>query len=207
MLAGQGSRARQAEGDICGRGRGARQPNQTSPRCEGRRTGILDCLRVSLWAFSCLGQRRKKASSFRCHGHRTIRARVSVEQSARFGWERYVGIDGAPIGMRIFGELAPFAEAREEIWLYGRRCRFRCHRATKIAQSDNTISPNLRRPARKGPRPLNWCHYAVRLPRKGNVADRAIARFARAYADRTETDHQALQQAVKSGRIPAEHGV
>jgi hypothetical protein len=39
--------------------------------------------------------------------------------------------------MRIFGELAPFAEAHEEIWLYGRRCRFRCRRATKIAQSDS----------------------------------------------------------------------
>jgi transketolase len=36
-----------------------------------------------------------------------IRARVSVEQSARFGWERYVGIDGARIGMRTFGESAP----------------------------------------------------------------------------------------------------
>jgi transketolase len=36
-----------------------------------------------------------------------IRARVSVEQSARFGWERYVGLDGARIGMRTFGESAP----------------------------------------------------------------------------------------------------
>ena len=36
-----------------------------------------------------------------------IRARVSVEQAARFGWERYVGIDGARIGMRTFGESAP----------------------------------------------------------------------------------------------------
>jgi len=42
---------------------------------------------------------------------------------------------------------------------------------------------------------------------KGDVADRAIARFARAYADQTEADHQALQQAVKSGRLPAEHGI
>ena len=42
---------------------------------------------------------------------------------------------------------------------------------------------------------------------KGDVADRAIARFARAYADQTEVDHQALQRAVKSGRLPAEHGV
>ncbi len=42
---------------------------------------------------------------------------------------------------------------------------------------------------------------------KGDVADRAIARFARAYADQTEVDHQALQRAVKSGRLPVEHGV
>ena len=40
---------------------------------------------------------------------------------------------------------------------------------------------------------------------KGDVADRAFARFARAYADQTESDHQALLQAVKSGRLPAEH--
>jgi transketolase len=36
-----------------------------------------------------------------------IRARVSVEQAARFGWERYVGIDGVRVGMRTFGESAP----------------------------------------------------------------------------------------------------
>jgi uncharacterized protein (DUF2252 family) len=41
---------------------------------------------------------------------------------------------------------------------------------------------------------------------KGDAADRAFARFARAYADQTEADHQALQRAVKSGRLPAEHG-
>ena len=42
---------------------------------------------------------------------------------------------------------------------------------------------------------------------KGDVADRAFARFARAYADQTEDDHEALLQAVRSGRLPAEHGV
>ncbi len=36
-----------------------------------------------------------------------VRARISVEQAARFGWERYVGIDGERIGMRTFGESAP----------------------------------------------------------------------------------------------------
>jgi uncharacterized protein (DUF2252 family) len=42
---------------------------------------------------------------------------------------------------------------------------------------------------------------------KGDVADRAFARFARAYADQTEADYQTLRQAVDSGRLPAEHGV
>jgi uncharacterized protein (DUF2252 family) len=42
---------------------------------------------------------------------------------------------------------------------------------------------------------------------KGDVADRAFARFARAYADQTEADHEALLQAVRSGRVPAEHGL
>ena len=42
---------------------------------------------------------------------------------------------------------------------------------------------------------------------KGDAADRAFARFARSYADQTEADHHALQQAVKTGRLPAERGV
>ncbi len=42
---------------------------------------------------------------------------------------------------------------------------------------------------------------------KSDVSDRAFVRFARAYADQTEADHRALDQAVKSGRLPAEHGI
>jgi uncharacterized protein (DUF2252 family) len=42
---------------------------------------------------------------------------------------------------------------------------------------------------------------------KGDAADRAFARFARAYADQTEADHEALQQAVKAGRLPADTGL
>jgi len=42
---------------------------------------------------------------------------------------------------------------------------------------------------------------------KGDLVDRACASFARAYADQTEADHQALVKAVSSGRVPAEHGI
>jgi len=36
-----------------------------------------------------------------------VRARVSVEQAATFGWERYTGADGTRIGMETFGASAP----------------------------------------------------------------------------------------------------
>jgi transketolase len=38
---------------------------------------------------------------------RSVSARVAVEQAAAFGWERYVGADGAIIGMHSFGASAP----------------------------------------------------------------------------------------------------
>ena len=44
----------------------------------------------------------------------SVRARVSVEQGAKFGWERYVGIDGERIGMRTFGESAPLQKLMQK---------------------------------------------------------------------------------------------
>ena len=41
----------------------------------------------------------------------------------------------------------------------------------------------------------------------GEVFDEAISNFAVAYADQTERDYQALEQAVKSGRLTAEKGI
>jgi hypothetical protein len=40
-----------------------------------------------------------------------------------------------------------------------------------------------------------------------DVFDRAIARFATAYADQNERDYRALQDAAAAGRITAEHGL
>ncbi len=37
---------------------------------------------------------------------------------------------------------------------------------------------------------------------RGGQLDRAMVRFARAYADQTEADHQALVDAVRTGRVP-----
>jgi transketolase len=40
----------------------------------------------------------------------TVRARVSVEAASPVGWERYVGAEGAIIGMKGFGASAPAAD-------------------------------------------------------------------------------------------------
>jgi transketolase len=40
----------------------------------------------------------------------SVRARVAVEQASTHGWHRYVGLDGAVIGMETFGASAPLKE-------------------------------------------------------------------------------------------------
>jgi transketolase len=37
----------------------------------------------------------------------SVRARVSIEAASPFGWERYVGLAGAIIGVNRFGASAP----------------------------------------------------------------------------------------------------
>ncbi len=43
-----------------------------------------------------------------------VTARVAVEQASTFGWERYVGLDGAIVGMRAFGASAPLKELQKK---------------------------------------------------------------------------------------------
>lgn len=44
----------------------------------------------------------------------TVTARVSVEQAATLGWERYVGPTGRSLGMRTFGASAPLKELQRK---------------------------------------------------------------------------------------------
>lgn len=45
---------------------------------------------------------------------RSVRARVAVEQASTFGWERYVGLDGAIVGMHTFGASAPLKDLQKK---------------------------------------------------------------------------------------------
>src|SRR6516165_6466623 len=43
-----------------------------------------------------------------------VTARVSVEASSTFGWERYVGLGGKALGMKTFGASAPLKELQKK---------------------------------------------------------------------------------------------
>ncbi len=47
----------------------------------------------------------------------SVRARVSVEAATTLGWERYVGLDGASVGVDRFGASAPYKRIYEELGL------------------------------------------------------------------------------------------
>jgi transketolase len=44
----------------------------------------------------------------------SVRARVACEQASNFGWERYVGREGAMITMKTFGASAPLKELQKK---------------------------------------------------------------------------------------------
>ncbi len=48
---------------------------------------------------------------------RSVRARVSVEAGIRMGWEKWVGLDGIPIGIDRYGASAPGGISREKFGL------------------------------------------------------------------------------------------
>ena len=52
---------------------------------------------------------------------RAVRARVAVEAATVLGWEHYVGLDGAVLGMRGFGASAPAPELYERFGITAER--------------------------------------------------------------------------------------
>jgi len=42
------------------------------------------------------------------------KGRVAIEQAGTFGWERYIGMTGAMIGMKTFGASAPLKELQKK---------------------------------------------------------------------------------------------
>jgi hypothetical protein len=128
------------------------------------------------------------------HAQRVVRGqRISQASSDIFlGWTRVDDLDGAAHDFYVrqlrdwklsvdLTQILPRALA-----IYGRWCGATLARAH----------------ARSGDR-IAIASYLG----KGDGFDRAVAQFAKAYADLTEQDHAALTEAVRSGRLPATEGI
>jgi transketolase len=72
---------------------------------------IADGVRARVVSMPCLEVFEQQPQSYRDEVlPPSVRARVAVEQASTLGWHRYVGFDGAVIGMETFGASAPLKE-------------------------------------------------------------------------------------------------
>ncbi|MFI2617327.1 DUF2252 domain-containing protein [Streptomyces sp. NPDC018584] len=113
--------------------------------------------------------------------------RMQVVSDFLLGWTT---VDGRPFQVRQFrnrkGSVDPAALSPDQLDDYGRMTGALLARAHAHSADPRLIA--------------GYCG-------KSDELDEAMARFATAYADRTEADHALLVRAVKEGRIAAEAGV
>ncbi|MFH8292800.1 DUF2252 domain-containing protein [Streptomyces sp. NPDC018059] len=113
--------------------------------------------------------------------------RMQVVSDFLLGWTT---VDGRPFQVRQFrnrkGSVDPAALSPDQLDDYGRMTGALLARAHAHSADPRLIA--------------GYCG-------KSDELDEATARFATAYADRTEADHALLVRAVKEGRIAAEAGV
>ncbi len=134
------------------------------------------------------------ASEFGNHGQRVVQGqRISHAASDIFlSWQRSMGLDGLEHDFYVRQlwdwkasiDLSTMSEAG--LLAYIRACGWSMARAH----------------ARSGDRLAIAAYLGA-----GSAFDRAIARFATAYADQNERDHRRLADAVAAGEVTAESGV
>ena len=130
-------------------------------------------------------------STYPTEGERVVAGQRLMQAASDvfLGWERTVGLDGLQRDFYVRqlrdwkGIALPETMDPGELGRFGELCGATLARAH----------------ARSGDRIAIAAYLGG-----GEVFDRALARFAESYADRNERDHQALVDAVRSGRIEAE---
>jgi uncharacterized protein (DUF2252 family) len=133
-------------------------------------------------------------SAYPNHGQRVVAGQRLMQASSDIflGWERVIGFDGLQRDFYVRqlrdmkGSVEVEAMIPEGMTLYARMC------AGTLARAH----------ARSGDRVAIAAYMG-----NGDAFDRAIARFAKVYADQNEADYGRLEKAVKKGRIKAERGL
>ena len=134
------------------------------------------------------------ASRYERHGQRVVEGQRLMQAASDIflGWDRVTGIDGQQRDFYVrqlwdwktSGDLAQMTDA--DFPAYARGCGWSLARAH----------------ARSGDRVALAAYLG-----SGSAFDKAIARFAVAYGDQNERDHQALADAAEAGTIAVEHGI
>jgi uncharacterized protein DUF2252 len=133
-------------------------------------------------------------SRYRHHGQRVVAGQRLMQAASDIflGWQRVTGLDGQDRDFYVRQLRDWKASADPEVMrpkgmaLYAKLCGWTLARAH--ARSGDRIA------------------IAAYLGKRAGF-DRAMLAFAEAYADQNEGDHQALQAAVKAGRVVAHTGL
>ncbi|MFJ6369375.1 DUF2252 domain-containing protein [Streptomyces virginiae] len=131
------------------------------------------------------------ASRYRNQGERVVSGQRLMQAASDIflGWERVDGIDGKRRDFYIRqlrdwkGIALPETMPPGQLETFGEMCGITLARAH----------------ARSGDRVAIAAYLG-----SGEAFDRALAAFAEAYADQNERDHQALVDAIRAGRLPAQ---
>jgi uncharacterized protein (DUF2252 family) len=135
-----------------------------------------------------------KKSRFRAHGQRVIEGQwlIQAASDSFLGWLTATGVDGVKrdFYVRQLWDWKLSAEIEgmgpSDLAAYGEICGWTLARAH--ARSSDRVA---------------LASYIG----GGDAIDRALADFARKYADQNERDYEALDAAARSGRVAAEKGV
>jgi uncharacterized protein (DUF2252 family) len=128
-------------------------------------------------------------SSFNNHGKRVVSGQRILQAASDLflGWTRIGHVDYYVRQLRDMKFAVHTEELdAEDLTVYGELCGRVLARAHACSADPAQVSGYLGR---------------------GDAFDQAVAAFAIAYADQTERDYAALEQAVRAGRIPAERGL
>ena len=131
------------------------------------------------------------ASAYDNQGQRVVAGQRLMQAASDIflGWERVVGIDGRQRDFYIRqlrdwkGIAEPQLMVPKDMRAFGELCGATLARAH----------------ARSGDRVAIAAYLGA-----GDTFDRALTHFAERYADQNERDHQALTDAVRTGRVPAQ---
>jgi transketolase len=82
----------------------------------------LDAIRVRVVSMPCMDTFAQADEAYRESVlPRACRARIAVEAACRLGWDRWIGEDGAFVGMETFGESGPANEVYEHFGITAAR--------------------------------------------------------------------------------------